>query len=539
MKEEFKEEVSPRKALIYCRVSTKRQKEEGHGLDSQEQRCRQYAELKEYPVVKVFPDDVTGQGDFMKRKGMVALLAYMDAHPNERFVVIFDDLKRYARDTEFHLRLRRIMEERGAVRECLNFNFEDTPEGEFNETIQAAVGTLERKQNARQSKQKMRARVESGYYCFSPVIGYKYIEESNKNKMLAPHEPQASIVREALEGFASGRFQSPIEVARFMGAFSCIPKNQKGEVRLQTVIDMLKRSLYAGYITIPKWKIYLHPGKHEPLISFETWQKIQDRLEGVSQTPVRKDINRDFVLRGHVRCASCGNKLTAGFSKGRSAYYPYYNCQTKGCPSYKKSIRRADIEGAFLGVLRKLQPAPEILAAFEAIMKALWEKQNERSREEVKNVKVEAVAIENQISNLVTRIVHTDNERVAKAFEKEIEKLDRQKVGLLDRAKNAGQTVASFDELYRTACTLLSNPWKIWNSGVFELRVMLLRMLFPHNFEYCWKEGYRTAGIAEPLKLLNAFADSGSDLVHPRGFEPLTFAFGGRRAIQLCHGCIM
>ena len=39
----------------------------------------------------------------------VALLAYMDARPGERFVGIFDDLKRYARDTEFHLRLRRIM----------------------------------------------------------------------------------------------------------------------------------------------------------------------------------------------------------------------------------------------------------------------------------------------------------------------------------------------------------------------------------------------------------------------------------------------
>ena len=520
MKEDAFKENAPRKALIYCRVSTKKQKEEGHGLDSQEQRCRQYAALKEYTVEEVFPDDITGEGDFVKRKGMVALLAYMDARPRERFVVIFDDLKRYARDTEFHLKLRRIMEERGATRECLNFNFEDTPEGEFNETIQAAVGTLERKQNARQSKQKMRARVENGYYCFAPVLGYEYVKQSDKNKMLAPREPQAAIVREALKGFAGGRFQAPIEVARFLGGFSCIPKNKHGEVRLQTVIDMLKRPLYAGYISVPKWKLHLLPGKHEPLISFEIWQKIQDRLEGVSRAPARKDISRDFVLRGHVCCADCGGKLTAGWSKGRSKHYPYYNCQTPGCPSRKKSIRRADIEGAFQDLLETLQPVPELLSAFKALMSDLWEKQHSRSLEEARRAKSEAAAIEKQIAALVNRIVSTDNERVAKAYEAEIEKLDRQKVGLIERAKNSSVPVGTFDDVYRTACAFLANPWKIWNSGVFELQIMLLRMLFPGHLEYCRFNGYRTAPIAEPLKLTTTSSDSNLGLVRAAGLEP-------------------
>ncbi len=100
---------------------------------------------------------------------MVASLAFLRAQPDENFVVIFDNLKRFSRDTEFHIKLRRTLSDVGATPECLNFRFEDTPEGEFIETIMAAKGELERRQNRRQVIQKMSARVKQGYYLFAPV----------------------------------------------------------------------------------------------------------------------------------------------------------------------------------------------------------------------------------------------------------------------------------------------------------------------------------------------------------------------------------
>ena len=140
---ELKEETIT-KALIYCRVSSMTQATDGHGLDSQEHRCREFAAQKGLKVLEVFRDSYTGGGDFWQRPAMRELLEYVDARPTDRFVVIFDDLKRFARDIQFHWKLRTEFSARGIKPLCLNFNFEDTPEGGFIETVMAAQGELER-----------------------------------------------------------------------------------------------------------------------------------------------------------------------------------------------------------------------------------------------------------------------------------------------------------------------------------------------------------------------------------------------------------
>lgn len=344
-------------AVLYCRVSSAKQALQGHGLDSRETRCRQYAMAKGYEVEAVFPDDVSGGGDFMKRPGMVALLSYLDAQPDKRYVVIFDDLKRFARDTEFHIKLRRAFKLRRAGIECLNFKFEDTPEGKFVETILAAQGELEREQNSRQVTQKMQARVMNGYWAFCPPIGYRYAVVAGHGKLLVRDEPLASIIAEALEGYASGRFEGIAEVKRFLEGQPAWPRDKNGGVHFERVNEIFNRPLYAGYITVPKWNISLQPGKHEPLVDFTTWKRVQDRLNGVARAPTRKDINADFPLQGFVTCACCERPMTAAWSKGRNGHYPYYICHTKGCSEFRKSIRRERIEGEFADLLQDLTPA--------------------------------------------------------------------------------------------------------------------------------------------------------------------------------------
>lgn len=349
---------TPRKALIYCRVSSKKQKDEGSGLDGQEHRCREHADKFGLEVEAVFPDNVTGGGDFMKRPGMVALLAYLDAQTDKRYVVIFDDLKRLARDAEFYRKLRREFISRNALVYCLNFKIEDTPEGKFFETIIAAQGELEREQNGRQVRQKMKARIEQGYAVFRAPTGLKYVEVKRGGKELFRDEPTASIVQEALEGFACGRFETQSEVKRFLEGQPDFPKDMpNGEIRAFKVTRMLKHCAYAGYVEARFWKISRRKGNHDGLISYKTYDKIQKRLTDKAYAPARKDINEDFPLRGFVSCADCEKPLRSGWSKGKYKKYPYYLCQTKTCESYGKSLRRDDVERKFEAVLKNLCPS--------------------------------------------------------------------------------------------------------------------------------------------------------------------------------------
>ena len=509
-------------ALIYCRVSSPKQKIEGHGLDSQELRCRQYAAQKGYDVEAVFPDDITGGGDFMNRPGMVALLSYLDAKPHENFVIIFDDLKRFARDRHFHFVLKKALTSRGARPECLNFNFDDTPEGEFVEAIFAAQGHLELQQNKRQVIQKMTACVDSGRYVFAPPIGYTYADV-NGTSMIVPDEPNASIVRECLEKYAAGVFQSPAEIQRYMTAQPSTPKLKSGKVNINLVTGMLRRPLYAGLIRIEKWGGRLQQGNHQPLVSVETWKRVQERLERGANAPARKDLNERFPLRGAVCCAECGHAMTAGFSRGRSASYPYYFCQQKHCSQNRKSIRGEKIEGEFADLLRSLTPSPKLFDLARAMFAKAWDQRLQAASTRSAKARADLARLERKTDQMMDRLVEADSPTLISAYEAKIRTMEEEKAVLREQARRKSSEPAhSFEDTYRTALSFLANPLYLWENGPLYLKRMVLRMAFGGKLAYCRETGYRTADIALPFRLFGAPDAPKVEMVEPGGIEPPT-----------------
>ena len=526
------------KALIYCRVSTTKQVKEGHGLDSQETRCREFAKQKGLEVEAVFPDDASGGGDFMKRSGMVALLTYLEEHPYETYTVIFDDLKRFARDTLFHWKLRHQLAEYEAEVECLNFNFEDSPEGEFMETIFAAQGQLERKQMRRQTVQKMRARMMNGYWVAYPPMGYEYQSVKGHGKLLVRKEPLASIIQKALEGFASGLFETQGEVRRFLQSQTAYPKNKKGDVHLSRVNELLNRNIYAGYITSEKMGINNVKGQHEPLISYDTFMQIQERLKSQAKAPARKDLHEDFPLRGFITCSECSAPLRGSWSKGRNKLYGYYLCQTKGCSQYGKSIAKDKVEDEFKTLLSDLKPSDGLFNTIRELYRDRWSLFAKHHQEDQEAVLIEVQKTDKTIAGLLDRIVTTENDSVVEAYENRITQLQAQKLVLEEKVKKCGSELPDFETSYRTALDFLSNPLKLWASDTYEDKRAVLKLAFLDKLSYDPKTGYRTASIARPFRLCKELLTVKSDMVQPSGLEPPTPTMSRWCSNQLSYGCI-
>ncbi|WP_343264818.1 recombinase family protein [Kordiimonas laminariae] len=508
-------------AVIYCRVSSPAQVRRGHGLESQEIRCRDYAKRQGYDVVNVFHDEGIS-GGLIERQGMQAMLAFLEDNRTDKCIVIIDDISRLARDIKAHLDLRAAINDAGGKLESPSIEFGEDSDSILIENLLASVSQHQRQKNAEQVKNRMKARVHNGYWLFSPVMGYKYENVQGHGKMLVKDEPNASIIKEALEGFASGRFESCAEIQRFLNKHPSIPRLKTGEVDLNAAIALTERPIYAGYITVKKWKLFMHPAKHEPIIDLATWQKIQERKNNKGKIPARTDLNEDFPLRGFINCGTCEHPMTAAWSKGRNTYYPYYFCQLKTCAEYKKSIRRDDIELGFEDILKELQPSPKLFHLVYEMFSDLWKEQKSNLSGHVANAKTEAKKIEAKIGQLMDRIIGTDNDTLITAYEEQIKKLSEKKLYLQENSYKSTKTPMSFEQSFRTAFSFLSNPWRLWDSDLLKHKRMVAKLAFPDGLFYSRQTGYRTAAIALPFRAFGVFSTGRFKVVGPEGLEPPT-----------------
>jgi site-specific DNA recombinase len=508
------------KAVIYCRVSSQKQVTKGDGLGSQETRCREYAGHKNYQVVEVFRDEGVS-GSMINRPSMQAMLSFLKKHKKkEPHVVIIDDISRLARGLEAHIQLRTAIGEAGGKLESPSIEFGEDSDSRLVENLLASVSQHHRQKNTEQVKNRMRARVLNGYWVFHPPIGYKYERVSGHGKLMVRDEPVATIIQQALNGFASGRFESVAEVKRFLEACPEYPRGKNGEVHFQRVDDLLRRVLYTAYMDVPQWDISLHPAKHEALISYKDFQKIQERLEGKAKAPIKANINDDFPLRGFVTCGCCDRPLTACWSKGRSNKYPYYLCTNKQCGEYGKSIRKEQMEAQFLEIVRSLKPSPKLFYLALDIFDRLWKDRQEQANGQTKTIKQQVLLIDRKVGQFLDRVVEADNPILIETYETKIRALQEEKTALDEKIKMCGRPLDTFENTFRTAIEFLANPLKLWESECLTQRRMLLRMAFDDKITYDRHSGFRTAAFSQPFALLADLREGNYEMVEGAGFEP-------------------
>ncbi len=186
-------------SYIYTRVSSKKQNKCGDGLKSQETRCREYARYKGYTVLDVYCDDLTGKT--ASRKGIRHLIKLLKAQRGKKqFIVIIDDVTRFARNVRTHEDLRDEIRAAGGILESPAIKFGYTADDRAFEYVAATFSQYKSEQNAEQTVTRMRSRLLNGYWPFQPPIGYKHQKvKGHKGKVLVLDEPLLPSSRKVLK----------------------------------------------------------------------------------------------------------------------------------------------------------------------------------------------------------------------------------------------------------------------------------------------------------------------------------------------------
>jgi DNA invertase Pin-like site-specific DNA recombinase len=504
----------PATAVIYCRVSSDRQATEGHGLDGQERRCREYAAAHGYAVAAIFRDE-GASGGTIDRPALQEMFTYLRS-PGGVDMVLFEDVSRIARDMGVHIQILSRITQLGATYQTVNQPIEDTAVGKFIVQSLANVAELHRNLNAQNVRNRMKARLQAGYWVFENPPGYVYQTVSGHGRLLVPDPASADAVREALEGFASGRFPTQAAVQRFLEGIGVQHHGRKGAIYPEQVRRILTRVLYAGYLECRKWEIGLTKAQHQSLISLDTFYRIQDRL--AQKAPVvqdRKDMAADFPLRGFVLCASCRKPLTASWNRGRSRKYPYYRCDQEGCPEHNKAIPRAALEGQFEELLQTIQPDPKVLEVVRRAMLRLWEERTQDFRGLIEKQQRELDGIESAIKKYCEKLLEADSKVVIKAYEDKIEELNTRKLRLGSRIEADTSRLDQFDfgTALGTVLDFVKDPFRMWKSGKLELQRIVLRLVFEEPLVYRREKGFGTASLSLPLAIAAAGASDSRQVV--------------------------
>lgn len=279
--------VDKRKAAIYVRVSTDAQREEGFSIDAQKEMLAALCASKGFKEYDYYIDGgYTGSN--IDRPELQRLIADVKNRTIDAVLVYkLDRLSRSQKDTLYLI--EDVFNPYSVDFISLSENLDtSTPLGRAMLGILSAFAQLERENIRERTRMGMKERVKAGFWMGGGRIpfGYDYDKE---NGVLIPNK-DADTVRKIyelyMEGYSAGK------IAQTLGL-----KYEK------LAIQILMRKSNAGYITY-NGEEYL--GKHEPIVSLETYQKAMDYMLERSTNRVT---DGGYLFTGLIHCGKCGAKM--------------------------------------------------------------------------------------------------------------------------------------------------------------------------------------------------------------------------------------
>lgn len=360
------EHTGPRRAAIYCRVSTKSQ-EDNFSLRSQEANCRDYAHRQGYEVVAVYREVFSGFS--LNRPQFSQLRDAM--RRGEIDVVIVNAFDRWASDDQDNYSLYVDLEAGNVALESVTQGrFENSPLGRHIMGVYSLGRQLWLTDHIERTMRGLCTKAKGGMVIGSnrAPFGYRFVRHERANTKpqtvgLEESPAEAEIVRRIFRAAVS---RSTLEIATDLNAEG-EPSPTGRAWRQSTINKILRNSTYAGTWTFMDISVAV-----PPLVSQREQEAaltaMAERDTGVIRRGRAPRSDDPYVLRGRLRCGHCGGVLKTDTNNGRR-YYMCGICKPSGAARRGlpvcdlPAVNAVDIERALAQTLTATVMNPDVLVA--------------------------------------------------------------------------------------------------------------------------------------------------------------------------------
>ena len=518
-----------KRALAYVRISSQRQTN-GESPETQQQAIHTYADHNDIEIAKTFYDEAKS-GKNTDRPALKELIQYASNHRGDIDYVIVYKMNRASRDitsyvTGFLLPLKRLgIEIRSATEPT-----DGSAYGQFMEMFNVLVGQMDNENKRGFTIDNMTNLSLQGWWQAPAMVGYDIHKIPNEVGKLRPTlkpNSMAPRVKQVLERFSEGNI-TKAELARYAATIGLRSRYGK-KLSSDRIHAMIKHSIYAGYVANKQTDWELVEGKHEAIISRDTYEMNQTLLYGKRKRAgeVRQMFNPDYPLKGLVLCPNCTKPLYASAPKtGAGGRSPRYHCSRPQCKGKYKSIKADVMHEAFEEMLQRVKPDDRLLALYKKVLVAEATNQLGSLNTKISKARSQLSTIADNRLNAIKKfnadqLTAEEKTELVRAYDE-----DKEVISGELRQLERQQTIREAD--IDIAIDVMRDVDKQWLLASPSNKVRFQSLLFPQGLVYNYeKHMFGTSQISPLYRVVATKKDSPesekSFLVAGVGFEPTTF----------------
>lgn len=506
----YKDDVKPKKAIIYLRVSTEEQVD-NFSLGTQEELCRKEALRRGFEIIEVFKEEGRSAKTILGRPVLIKLLEYCRKNKQSFSAVFVYRLDRISRQTADYLAIRKKLAECEITLLSATEPTGNSPTEKLIETMLAGFAQLDNDVRSERTKNGMRARFLAGLH--TGVVPFGYL---NQNGYVTKDPQTFDKLQQAWELMATGS-KTLAEMAKIMNdlGLRITLKGKENLIVKQTVNRIFRNKFYMGILTSTKSPEEIR-GQHPPMVTEQQFYRIQAILDGRNTniaTPLAKKNkdNTDFPLRRVMTCGKCGMVFTGAWSKGKTSRYAYYFCRDRCGAS---SVAVGDVHKKLIELLEEVTPTEECLKLFIALLRRtyikrlsqLQKKKDEADTELTKLYALRQALIEKNLSGIYSDEIFREQN---KFLEEKITALQVAKSDVLLRKYNLEDIISFIKEYFE-------NLGQTYTNSNLTLQKILLSSIFASKLSWSYP-GISNTTISPLYQYIRSLNDTSVAFGDPSG----------------------